>query len=101
MSNAIVYRCVRMIAEAAASVPFLLYDGAAELDAHPLLSLLLRPNPEEDGSQFFARWVRLPAMRRQRLYGSRHRRGRGPRPLHAASRPRRDRARPARLARRL
>ncbi|MEJ0043112.1 MAG: phage portal protein [Rhizomicrobium sp.] len=56
MSNAIVYRCVRMIAEAAASVPFLLYDGAAELDAHPLLSLLTRPNPEEDGAQFFARW---------------------------------------------
>ena len=56
MQNAIVYRCVRMIAESAASVPFLLYDGAAELAAHPLLALLSRPNPEEDGAQFFACW---------------------------------------------
>jgi HK97 family phage portal protein len=56
MKNAIVYRCVRMIAESAASVPFLLYDGAAELSAHPLLALLGRPNPEEDGAAFFARW---------------------------------------------
>ena len=56
LANAVVYRCVRLIAEGAASVPFLLYDGAAELDAHPLLSLLANPNPEEDGAGFFARW---------------------------------------------
>ncbi|MEI9995701.1 MAG: phage portal protein [Rhizomicrobium sp.] len=56
LANAIVYRCVRMIAESAASVPFLLYDGAAERTAHPLLDLLARPNPEEDGSAFFIRW---------------------------------------------
>ncbi|HEX4301534.1 MAG TPA: phage portal protein [Rhizomicrobium sp.] len=56
MKNAIVYRCVRTIAESAASVPFLLYDGDAELAAHPLLTLLSRPNPEEDGTAFFARW---------------------------------------------
>jgi HK97 family phage portal protein len=56
MKNAIVYRCVRTIAESAASVPFLLYDGDNELTAHPLLALLTRPNPEEDGIAFFARW---------------------------------------------
>jgi phage portal protein BeeE len=56
MRNAIVYRCVRLIAESAASVPFLLYDGDAELTTHPLLALLSRPNPEEDGAAFFARW---------------------------------------------
>lgn len=56
LSNAVVYRCVRMIAEGAASVPFLLYDGDAELTAHPLLDLLARPNPEEDGATFFIRW---------------------------------------------
>lgn len=56
MKNAIVYRCVRTIAESAASVPFLLYDGAAELAAHPLLALLTRPNPEKDGTTFIARW---------------------------------------------
>jgi len=50
--NAIVYRSVRMIAEAAASVPWLLYDGAAEVDEHPLLSLLARPNRRQAGRDF-------------------------------------------------
>ena len=40
MRNPVVYRAVRMVAEAAASLPWLLYDGAAELDDHPLLALL-------------------------------------------------------------
>ena len=56
LTNAVAYRCVRMIAEGAASVPWLLYDGATELDSHPLLALLSRPNPEEDGTTFFERW---------------------------------------------
>ncbi len=38
MQNAIAYACVRKIASAAASVPWLLYDGAAELESHPLLA---------------------------------------------------------------
>ncbi|MCB1487354.1 MAG: phage portal protein, partial [Bauldia sp.] len=50
--NAIVYRCVRLIAEAAASVPWLLYEGAAEIDAHPLLALLARPNRRQAGRDF-------------------------------------------------
>ncbi|HZP20078.1 MAG TPA: phage portal protein [Bauldia sp.] len=50
MRNPIVYRSVRMIAEAAASVPLLLYDGAAALDTHPLLSLLTRPNRRQAGA---------------------------------------------------
>jgi HK97 family phage portal protein len=45
MRNAILYRSVRMIAEAAASVPLLLYQGAEEIAEHPLLGLLARPNP--------------------------------------------------------
>ena len=49
--NAIVYRAVRMIAEAAASVPLLLMDGAREIDAHPLLDLLARPNPRATGTE--------------------------------------------------
>jgi phage portal protein BeeE len=40
--NAIAYRCVRLIAEAAASAP--LRVGPAE---HPLAKLLARPNPEQ------------------------------------------------------
>jgi len=47
--NPIVYRSVRMIAEAAASVPLYLFDGAKEIDEHPLLALLKRPNPMECG----------------------------------------------------
>jgi HK97 family phage portal protein len=50
--NAIVYRCVRMIAEATASVPWLLYEGAAELTEHPLLTLLARPNRRQAGADF-------------------------------------------------
>lgn len=42
--NAIAYRCVRMIAEAAASAP--LKVGPYE---HPLAQLLARPNPEQTG----------------------------------------------------
>jgi HK97 family phage portal protein len=50
--NAVGYRCVRMIAEAAASVPWLLYEGEREHQDHPLLALLGRPNPAEDGQSF-------------------------------------------------
>ncbi|PKQ08608.1 MAG: phage portal protein [Alphaproteobacteria bacterium HGW-Alphaproteobacteria-12] len=54
--NAIAYRCVRMIAEAAASVPWLLYDGPRELTEHPLLTLLEHPNGTEAGADLFERW---------------------------------------------
>jgi HK97 family phage portal protein len=56
MKNAVAYRCIRMIAEGAASVPFLVYDGNKELNTHPLLALLAAPNPEEEGSALFERW---------------------------------------------
>ncbi len=56
MQNAVAYACVRKIAGAAASIPWLLYDGAQELESHPLLALLLRPNPNEDGAALFERW---------------------------------------------
>ncbi len=56
MKNAIAYACIRKIAAAAASVPWLLYDGASELESHPLLALLTRPNPNEDGTALFERW---------------------------------------------
>ena len=56
MGNVVANRCVRMIASAAASVPWLLYDGAQEIEAHPLLALLARPNGHEDGAALFERW---------------------------------------------
>ena len=67
MQNPVVHRAVRMVAEAAASVPWLLYDKAAELDRHPLLELLAAPNPRQGGRRADAGALRPPAARRQRL----------------------------------
>ncbi|WP_454915799.1 phage portal protein [Xanthobacter sediminis] len=50
--NAIAYRAVRLIGEAAATVPLVLMDGPREIDTHPLLDLLARPNPRLTGSAF-------------------------------------------------
>ncbi len=54
MKNAIVYRAVTMIAEAAASVPLLAYAGDAERPDHPLLALLARPNARQSGGDWLA-----------------------------------------------
>ena len=58
--NAIAYRCVRMISETAAAVPWILYQGAGrreqELDTHPLLDLLARPNPLQSGVELKEAW---------------------------------------------
>src|SRR5690606_21128315 len=52
MRNPTVHRCVRLIAEAAASVPWLLYEQQSEVSEHPLLELLARPNPRCSGASF-------------------------------------------------
>ena len=52
MKNAIVHRAVRLVAENVASVAWLLYEGEAERDTHPLLDLIARPNPRQDGAAF-------------------------------------------------
>ena len=49
--NAVVYRCVRMISEAAGSLTWLAYEGGRELDTHPPLDLLERPNPRQGGAE--------------------------------------------------
>jgi HK97 family phage portal protein len=54
--NAVVYRAVRMIAEAASSVPLFLFDGTREIDDHPLLALLARPNPMQCGPDLLEAW---------------------------------------------
>ena len=56
MQNAIVYRSVRMVAEAAASVPLLLYEGDQEITEHPLLDLLARPNPVSSTPDLLEAW---------------------------------------------
>ena len=50
--NPIVYRCVRMVAEAAGSIPWRAYHGRDELPDHPALALLARPNPTDVGPAF-------------------------------------------------
>ncbi|MBA1158066.1 phage portal protein [Microvirga mediterraneensis] len=50
--NAIVHRAVRLVSEAAASLPLVLKSEDRELAAHPLLSLLSRPNARETGQRF-------------------------------------------------
>lgn len=52
MRNPVVHRSVRLIAEAASAVPWLLYAGAAEFDAHPMLELLGRPNQRQARGSF-------------------------------------------------
>jgi HK97 family phage portal protein len=47
--NAIAYRCVRMVAEAAASVPLKVLDQ--EGNPHVLAPLLAHPNPEQSGAE--------------------------------------------------
>ena len=54
--NVIAHRAVSMIAVAAASVPWKLTERRARsqrvIDTHPLLSLLMRPNPLQGGTEF-------------------------------------------------
>ncbi len=52
IKNAVVHRAVKLVAENASSVCYLLFEGAAERDTHPLLDLLARPNPRQDGAAF-------------------------------------------------
>ena len=51
--NAIVYRCVNEIANGAASIPMKVFQGDIELDRHPLIDLLKRPNPTQAGIEYF------------------------------------------------
>ncbi len=49
--NVVAYRCITLIAEAASTIPLVLYDDSgAELSNHPLLQLLARPNPRQSGA---------------------------------------------------
>ncbi len=50
--NAVVHRCVRMVAESVATIPWRLYEGQQEIVDHPLLDLLARPNPTDTTTDF-------------------------------------------------
>ncbi len=47
--NPVAYRCIRMIAEAAASVPLVVFSSGQRAPDHPLQRLLERPNREQAG----------------------------------------------------
>src|SRR5215207_8427030 len=49
--NPVVYRCVRLIAEAANRVPLVVSEGGKRLTEHPLLALLSRPNARQAGGE--------------------------------------------------
>jgi HK97 family phage portal protein len=49
--NAVVHRAVRLVAEAAASLPLVLSAGGREVTDHPLGALIARPNPREGGAR--------------------------------------------------
>ena len=50
--NAIVHRAVQARRREVAAANFLVYEGAAQRDPHPLLDLLARPNPRQEGAAF-------------------------------------------------
>lgn len=47
-NNPVGFRCVKLIAEAAAAVPFVLQDDERRFDTHPVLRLLTNPNETEN-----------------------------------------------------
>ncbi len=51
--NPVGFRCVRMIAEAAAALPVVLQDNRARFDDHPILALLARPNGGQGHAELF------------------------------------------------
>ena len=53
LKNAIVYRCVNEISKGASAVPIILKSGDQIVEQHPLIDLLMRPNPLQSYSEFF------------------------------------------------
>ena len=52
--NAVAHRCIKLIAQKAATPPWLLYGKRnQEIEEHPLLDLLRRPNPANGGAALF------------------------------------------------
>ncbi|SFR04783.1 phage portal protein [Poseidonocella sedimentorum] len=51
--NPIGFRSVKLIAEAAAALPLVLQDSVQRYETHPVLSLILRPNPAQGKAELF------------------------------------------------
>ena len=52
--NAIVKKCIDLIANNASRVKINLFRGEQEVDEHPLLDLMYSPNPTQGQVEFFA-----------------------------------------------
>jgi HK97 family phage portal protein len=50
LQNPVAFRCVKIVAEAAAAVPVVVQDADRRFDAHPVIELLAAPNPGQGGS---------------------------------------------------
>jgi HK97 family phage portal protein len=51
--NPVGFRCVKMIAEAAAALPLVLQDAEQRFAVHPVLSLIKMPNPAQGRAELF------------------------------------------------
>jgi HK97 family phage portal protein len=51
--NPVGFRCVKLIAEAAAALPLVCQDNARRYEVHPLLDLIRRPNPAQGRAELF------------------------------------------------
>lgn len=51
--NPVGFRCVKMISEAAASLPLILQDRLQRYDVHPMLELVQHPNPMQGRAELF------------------------------------------------
>ena len=50
LGNAVAFRCVKIVAEAAAAVPLVVQDAERRFEAHPALELMAAPNPGQGGA---------------------------------------------------
>ena len=50
LGNPVAFRCVKLIAEAAAAVPVVVQDADRRFDVHPVIDLLAAPNPGQGGA---------------------------------------------------
>lgn len=50
--NVVASACVQMIADAVSSVKWTVWQGDKQLDEHPLLALMDRPNPQQSGADY-------------------------------------------------
>ena len=53
MKNPVAHRAVRLVAEAAASVPWSVFENGREDARHPAAALIARPSPDMAGTMFF------------------------------------------------